>query len=127
MKTIIVILFNICFLFADSYEIKLYERLFPKLFNKKEIKVYTDANKKYFIKSKVLKLSSFKDADIVILYKSQIVCHKPIFATSYISYVNSNSIGAFYWRKGRPQLILNKKMILKYHLNLDNSLKKYLK
>ena len=118
---------TITILFADSYEVKLYENLFPKLFHKKIINIYTDDNQKYFQKSKILKLTNFNKADIVILYKSQIICNKPIFSTSYISYINSKAIGAFYWRKGRPQLILNKKMILYYHLHIDNSLKKYLK
>lgn len=78
--------------------------------------------------SNILQVTSCKDADIVILKNLPNKCfNKPYFVTSYMDYIHSNAIGAFYWRKSRPQLKLNAKMIKFYHLYLDKSLRKYAK
>ena len=130
MKTIYIIIAFSTYLFANSYEIKLYETIFTKLFNKPVIYLFVDKNKEEFKNSKVLKIvNNCKEADIILLYKLEdLQCkNKPIFVTNYIDFISSNAIGAFYWRKGRPQLILNKKSIDSYNLHLDKSLLKYVK
>jgi len=130
MKAIFIFIFISEVLLANSYEIKLYEMLFTKLFEKQKINLFVDKNQKEFKNSKVLKIvNTCKKADLVLLYDiNNLKCkNKPIFVTSYIDFISSNAIGAFYWRKGRPQLILNKTMILSYHLHLDKSLLKYVK
>ena len=130
MKAIYIIIAFSTYLFANSYEIKLYETIFTKLFNKPVIYLFVDKNKKEFKNSKVLKIvNNCKKADLVLLYDiNNLKCKdKPLFVTSYIDFKNSNAIGAFYWRKGRPQLILNKKIIESYNLHLDKSLLKYVK
>jgi len=122
MKLLIIFISTI--LWAGNYEVKLYETIFTKLFHKKNINVYFQNHKK--INSKILKSSSCKDADIVIITHLPNKCkNKPFFVTSYIDYINSNAVGAFYWRKSRPQLRLNKKVIKTYNLYLDKSLQKY--
>ena len=129
MKAIYIIIVFTSYLFANSYEIKLYETIFTKLFNKPVIYLFVDKNKKEFKNSKVLKIvNNCKKADLVLLYDiNNLKCkNKPLFVTSYIDFISSNAIGAFYWRKGRPQLILNKKIIESYNLHLDKSLLKYL-
>jgi len=129
MKAIYIIIAFSTYLFANSYEIKLYETIFTKLFNKPVIYLFVDKNKEEFKNSKVLKIvNNCKEADIILLYKLEdLQCkNKPIFVTNYIDFISSNAIGAFYWRKGRPQLILNKKSIESYNLHLDKSLLKYL-
>jgi hypothetical protein len=53
---------------------------------------------------------------------------KPIFATNYRVYKkNQNAFGAFYWRKGRPQLKLNKERMQTLNLSLPNDLQKYIR
>jgi hypothetical protein len=50
----------------------------------------------------------------------------PVFSTSYKEFKNnSNSIGAFYWRKGRPQVRFKIDVINRYNLNLEQNLRKY--
>ena len=51
---------------------------------------------------------------------------KPIFATSYRYYKkNLQVFGAFYWRKGRPQLRFKSDRLSKFNLDLPKELRKY--
>jgi hypothetical protein len=77
-------------------------------------------------------MESCNDSVVVIVgkgFKRDIdICNKPIFATSYRSFKNlENSFGAFYWRKGRPQIKFKVNIINKYDLRLPNSLERYAK
>jgi hypothetical protein len=51
---------------------------------------------------------------------------KPIFATNYALYQNSNVLGALFWQKGRPVLILKENMLLEKNLKIEHTLEKYL-
>jgi hypothetical protein len=51
---------------------------------------------------------------------------KPIFATNYQLYQNSSVLGVLFWQKGRPVLILKKKMLLEKNLKIEHNLEKYL-
>jgi hypothetical protein len=107
-------------------EIKLFEKLFTGLFNKKTVYIYTK-NKKYInIKSGYLiNVDKCQKADLV-LGISQTCKNKPVFLLDYYSYKeNKNALGAFYWRKGRPQLRLRKKIIKKYHLQLLSEFREF--
>jgi len=128
MRVIYIFLFS-TLLFGNSYEVKLYETLFTKLFKKSDINIFVDENKEDFKNSEILNVvDKCNKADIILLYSlKKMKCNKPIFVTSYIDFINTEAIGAFYWRKGRPQIILNKRMLKKYHLFLDKSLLKYAK
>jgi len=118
---------------ADSnYELKLYEKVLPLIFNSKHINIYVDSStKKVFNKSLIFHTQeSCTDADLIIIKKGILIIdtckNMPMFALDYRSYKNNqNSVGVFYWRKGRPQLTLNKIAIEKFNLNLPISLKKY--
>jgi len=50
---------------------------------------------------------------------------KPIFATNYSLYKSKYTIGALFWQKGRPVLILKKEVLLKKHLKVGYNLEKY--
>lgn len=53
---------------------------------------------------------------------------KPFFSISYNGFKsNENSFGAFYWRKGRPQIKFKKKALEKFNIVLPDSLKKYVR
>ena len=119
MKTVI-LLFMVVLLSAN--EVELFEKLFSEMFNKKEIKVYTKYKN---FNSKILKkVTSCKEADIVL---GELNCSKPKFVLSYADFKNdSKVIGAFYWRKGRPQLRLRKNNILNHHLYLSKDFSEYL-
>jgi len=51
---------------------------------------------------------------------------KPIFATNYPLYKSRYAIGALFWQKGRPVLMLKKKALIKKHIEVGSNLEKYL-
>lgn len=117
-------------IFADNtYETTLYEKIFPLMIQKKSIKVYTaDKNKHIFVNSKSIVLTNDCDsADIVYGKINGGKClRKPHFAITYKDFVkDKNAIGAFYWRKGRPQLRFSIKAFKRFHLVLPKILEKY--
>lgn len=136
MKSIILLLLlSIVLLSDDNYELKLYQSLLPALFQKKSLIVYTqESEQKDILKnSLILELSSSCSNSDLIIGKSfdelSTEClNKPIFATSYRSYINAqNSFGAFYWSKGRPQIQFKLEVIKTYNLHLPQNLYKYAK
>jgi hypothetical protein len=129
LKKFAIFLTAMVFLFAeDSMELQLFEKLFSKLFNKKTVFVYTKPKySKIFEDSKVIKLTkSCKKADLQFgVYDKN--CTKPAFVLDYYIYKKHPDIlGAFYWRKGRPQLRLRKKVIKKYNLHISKDFEDFL-
>ena len=134
MKHIFVLCFLSSWAFSTikNYELTLYEKVLPTLFNSKHLKVYSDVEakivlqKSFFIqviddcsKAHLLIGKSFKNLPLVCL-------SKPIFATSYRSFKkNKNAFGAFYWRKGRPQIRFKNYKIEEFNLFLPPSFQKY--
>ena len=116
----------------NNYELRLYEKILPLIFNSNNIKVYADSSAKDIVEKSLIFHSKkdCEDIDLIIVKKIGQLDERckslPVFATHYKTYVNSlNSIGVFYWRKGRPQLKLNTKVIKKFKLTLPPSLKEY--
>ena len=133
-KIIIISIFIINTLFAsDSYESKLYEKILPMVFQQKNINIFPDNEAKDFFKnsSKFNIVYNCDDADLLVgksIENFPLDCkNKPIFATSYRLFSNENSFGAFYWRKGRPQIKFKLSVIEKFNLHLPQSFKKYAK
>lgn len=115
----------------NNYELKLYEKILPSIF-KKNLLVYADKkSKEILIYSNVLELTiSCIHADILIGKDfenlPQVCEHKPVFSTNYRNFMkNKNSIGAFYWRKGRPQIKFRLDTLRKYDLTLPESLMEF--
>ena len=136
MKYIILLIGLTIGLFSDTkYELKLYQNILPIIFEKEVLFVFTqDEEQLNIIKdsSVFTVVKNCAESDLIIgkeFDKLPTEClDKPIFATSYRSFVNSqNSFGAFYWRKGRPQIKFKLENIEKYNLDLPNSLIKYAK
>ena len=131
---IILLLFNIS-LFADNdYELKFYEKVLPLIFNAKHLIVYSDSKTKDILKhSKVFLLTDdCNKANLLIGKKFDNIPNScdgiPIFSTCYSGYKNmQNSFGAFYWRKGRPQLKFKKDKFQELNLHIPHSLEKYVK
>ncbi len=129
-----VILANV--LCADSsYELHLYEKVLPSLFMQTPIRVYADKESRALLSHSVkFELVHDCSKDVVLLVGKNFSeladeCKtKPLFATSYKEYKNApNSIGAFYWRKGRPQLHFKSDMMEKYRLIVPIFLQRYVK
>jgi hypothetical protein len=119
--------------------LKIYHEIFTSLSNKKHFSIYTE-NKVYmniFSTSKRIHLvSSPKLADIILLTKhssiksiSSIDCkNKILFATKYtLLKSHSHIIGAFYWRRGRAQLLFIKNRLKAHGISLPNKYREYIR
>jgi len=124
---LLLIIFNAVVFALNDTEIKLFEKLFTTLFQKDVVIVYSEQSR--YKNLNTLHLKSVKNcyrADIV-LGVSKYCKYKPHFLLNYYNYMdNSDAIGAFYWRKGRPQLRLRKKQILRWHLHISPEFKEFL-
>jgi len=132
MKIFITLLFIITNALSNNkaYELKLYEKVLSSIFiDYNKINIYTSDN----IKSTLKKSKKFKIVDncknaIILVGKEfgKECIDKPLFATSYNEYkTHKNVIGAFYWRKGRPQLKLKLNNLNKFNLELPEELRKF--
>jgi len=126
MKKVIILIISSVMLFASA-KIELFEKLFTTLFHKPVVYVLTNNDDIKYSTSKVLKIvNDCNEADIVIGDIDQ-NCKKPRFLLDYYQFKkDKNAIGAFYWRKGRPQLRLRKDMIDKYHLYISKDFEDFL-
>ena len=123
--------------------LKIYHKLFFSLSPKAEISVYVNDNeyRKIFLTSKRLHLvSDPKASDIVLITnertlekvlakeKASQTDKKPIlFVTDYHLLARSDKVvGAFYWRKGRSQLLFVKNRLDKYHIVLPDEYQKFI-
>lgn len=136
MKKIFLIIFAFTSLqSSDIYELQMYQNILTTLFQKDTILVYSrDADEIELIKTSTnIKLTTkCSDADVLIgknfSYPEFRECKKPIFATSYRSYMEQeNAFAVFYWRKGRPQIQFKLEPINRYKLFLPENFKKYSK
>ena len=116
----------------DGYELKLFEKILPSLFQKNTLIVYSDKKiTKLISKSDLLYVTkNCLEADIIVgRYFKNLDgnCNKkPLFTTYYKEFKNNPEvIGAFYWRKGRPQLKFHKKALDEQKLFLNSTLIKY--
>ena len=130
MRLIWILLFT-TFVSANNtiFEQKLYEKVFPILMNKSIVNIYTSDEKyRLFSNNSTFKIvHRCHKADIVFITNPSKSCtNKPIFVKNYIDFKNlKNVVGAFYYRKGRPQLKLKQINIDKFNLKLNNNLLKY--
>jgi len=136
-RYILLFLFFYTALFAKSnqYELKLYTQLLPSIFVQKPLVVFVDEETKVLLKeSKLFHIVNECTQEVTLLIGKHFdrvspACQdKPQFSTTYRSFKNDlNSFGAFYWRKGRPQIRFQQEVIDRYNLRLPESLKRYIR
>ena len=134
-KLLIFFIFVQLHLYAESnYELELYEKILPAIFHKHPLKVFVDKDIKALLGSsdKFIIVNKCDDSTILLVGKEfpllENRCkNKPLFSTSYLGYKEQkNSFGAFYWRKGRPQLKFKNAILKKFNIALPSSLKRYI-
>jgi hypothetical protein len=113
----------------DDYELKLYENVLSSIFNNQKINIYADEKLEKILKNSD-KFIIVNSCDKSILKIGKDFKHKcngvPWFATSYRVFKHENNVfGAFYWRKGRPQLKFKKDVLKNFKLELPQNLRKY--
>ena len=127
-------LFLFSFLNAnDSLTLKLYEKVLTSVFHSQTIKVFADKSTKKILKnSDIFEVVDSCDKSVVVLVGKfsnlMDTCkNKPIFSTNYRAFKHTpNSFGAYYWRKGRPQLKFKRETLDRYQLSLPLALEKYI-
>ena len=71
-----------------------------------------------------------KDADIVILStlkRLPSACNsKLLFGTKYLHTKDSRVLGAFFWQKGRPNIIFYQNRLKQHHVTLDSDFTKFI-
>lgn len=132
MKKLLLILLTSIVTFADdiSIEKKIYETFFAALWAGEKPTVYVDTP----IASLELKSDKFtltdscKKADIAIMTQSEIPydCRKKIvFGTRYRHLNKKFVIGAFFWQKGRPNIVFDRAKLRSKNIQLPASLEEF--
>ena len=84
--------------------------------------------KQYPGKIKIVK--DCKEANLVILSTTKNIpkecLSKVLFGTRYSHLKNPNVIGAFFWQKGRPNILFYQKRLDKHNIKLDPNFDKYI-
>ena len=115
--------------------LKIYHDLFTSLLHTSHYRIYTDDKSLYAVFSKSSKISLVQNpssADALVISKRSSLEHIPhtgnaiVLATTYNLLRHSKYvIGAFYWRKGRAQILFVKKRLLHLGISLPGKYRKY--
>ena len=115
-------------------DMKIWKRIIFDL-SLKEYRIYTIDKKLQDILCRIPGITLVKDCDratLIIETKKTVVTDErcaniPRLSNDYRLLVkNSNEIGAFFWMKGRPTIILSKPRLEKFGLKVDIELEDYL-
>jgi len=115
-----------------SLEASIFSKIVQSITDKKAPKVY--------IYKKILSVSKYPNtlkivkncalADIVLLSSTQNIpksCEgKLFFGSRYKHLKNSHVMGAFFWQKGRPNILFYKSRLEHNHITLDKNFDKYI-
>ncbi|ADN08974.1 hypothetical protein [Sulfurimonas autotrophica] len=131
---LVIILFIGTILSADDLQVEsaIYNKIISAVTKKEKPKVYIYKHCKSLEKypGNIKLVSNCKDADIVIvttLKDIPKVCYgKNMFGTKYSHLKNPNVLGAFFWQKGRPNILFYKYRLDQNHIKLDKSFNKYI-
>lgn len=111
---------------------KIYLSIAKEIAGKNVPTFYLHGNIKYLNKNKEIKaLKACAKADIVILNELSGLpeeCQgKLLFTTHYSTYIeNKNILGAFFWQKGRPNIIFRRSLLEKNKVVLSSSFNKFI-
>ncbi len=133
MRVVLSIIFLFFLAEAKEYTQQLYEKLLSTLYEV-PIVVYVDKTTKDILhNSKFFLIKNNCDEKVDLLIGSrfehlpQSCKNKPLFATTYKAYTEyPNAIGAFYWRKGRPQIHFKKAALKQFRLRLPKKLQRFI-
>ncbi len=116
-----------------KYEIKILEKIAEDITHKTLIKVYVIGYDKKKIKNfsnHFTLVQDISDADIVIInkYKDIHNLRNKIIITTDFSLLKEipESIGALYWKKGRPHIIFIKERLKDYNIKLSDDYKRFI-
>ena len=134
MIKIFLIIFSISTIYANDLDIasNIFEKIVtsmshqekPKIYVYKDIKAISRNMKKFNL------VESCEEAEIILLSSIKNIpatCRdKVLFGTKYRHLKNEKVVGAFFWQKGRPNILFYKNRLNKHHIKLDSSFDKYI-
>jgi hypothetical protein len=136
LKLLFIVIFLVCtFLAADDLKIEatIYNKIIIAITKKEKPKVYIYKQCKSLKKypGKIELVAHCKDADIVIVTTLKNIpkmcfTKNKIFGTKYSHLKNPHVIGAFFWQKGRPNILFYKYRLDQNNIKLDKSFNKYI-
>ena len=95
-----------------------------------KIYIHTKVASLHIYPGKLQVLKECNKADVVILSTTSNIpkeCQEKIlFGTRYSHLKNPNVIGAFFWQKGRPNILFYQERLKKKNIKLDSSFDKYI-
>ncbi len=133
MKILLICLFVSTIYASDTkLAVEIFSRISTALTQKTNPNIYIHTNIKD-IQEHENKLTFVKDcskADLVLLSSTQDIpstCDgKLLFGTRYYHLKDERVIGAFFWQKGRPNVLFYKSRLEKNNIKLDSSFNKYI-
>ena len=134
MKVIFLIFLLLSTIFADNWQKKssIFDMIITNLIIKKNIKVYlhTHIESIEHFPHDLIIVKNCEDADIVILSTLNNVpksCeNKILFGTKYSHLQDKKVIGAFFWQKGRPNILLYRHRLEKNNIKMSTNFDKYI-
>ncbi len=134
MKKAILLLLLLTTLFASDAKLasSIYERISKALSGVNEPKVYLHGEIEALLRYPLANpVKSCIEADVIITTTMQslpIECHeKTIFANSYRLLRSSPQIvGAFFWSKGRPNIVFYKERLDRHGITLSDEYERYI-
>ncbi len=116
-----------------KYEIKILEKIAEDITHKNKINVYVigyDRKKIINFSNHFILVEDIQKADIVIVdkYKRISELKNKIILTTDFNLLKEipESIGALYWKKGRPHIIFIKERLKDYNIKLSDDYKRYI-
>ncbi|MEA1919919.1 MAG: hypothetical protein U9N52_08780 [Campylobacterota bacterium] len=124
----------LCFsVFADDNDIarKIYLSIAQEVTHKEKTIFYVHGSVDALDALSVKKINDCDSADIVILStwkKLPKSClNKPLFTTRYRIFTNKKKVfGAFFWQKGRPNIIFSQKRLNEQNISLSSEFDRFI-
>ena len=134
MKKLFLISILIITIYANDEKIaaSLFNKIVTTITHKKTptVYLYTDIESVSKYPKKLQIVEDCSRADIVLLSTVKDIpkdcASKILFGTRYSHLKNKNVIGAFFWQKGRPNILFYKERLEKQQIKLDKSFDKYI-
>ena len=129
--SLLILILSLCLNANDlTIEKKIYEVIFDAVSYKANPAVYTDVPiaSLELTTDKFTRTNVCKEADIVIVTKNTIDARclkKIILGTRYRHLKKPYVLGAFFWQKGRPNIVFKRRNLIKKRVNLPKSLQEF--
>lgn len=117
----------LCSASSEKVEANIITSMLKAVTNRTDLSIYTDSKKinKILLNNDTAFVKSCDKADIAILETdtSVVKCkNRPVITLRYnLLKIYSNSIGSFFWQKGRPNIVFIEARLRDHNITIDSS------